>query len=167
MAGGSLVVTAAGGLLGSAYGIKAFNSYIVEDDSFDIQCVCKGSGTTVLIVRGFTTEKKVDWRTEVKSIEAAYPDSPIYLVTWDSKEMLELARFLALGAGLAGGAVLNGMFNLATALGGASGTENEVRVEPVHLMGAAIGQDTRRDSAGEALSGVIHNCHSHSDVVLG
>ena len=40
-------------------------------------------------------------------------------------------------------------------------------VEAVHLLGAAIGQDTRWDSAGEALSGVVHNYHSHNDVVLG
>ncbi|MDK8669307.1 DUF726 domain-containing protein [Corynebacterium sp. MSK195] len=234
MAGGSMVVAAAGGLLGSAYGVKALNSYIGEDDSFDIQCVRKGSGTPVLIARGFTTEKKLDWRTEVKAVEAAYPDSPIYLVTWGSKEMLELAGFLAPGVGLAGGTVLKGMvkhagkklakkatpagfalgaldlvknpwtvavnranktamtlaaiiqrsnlesvvlvghslggrvmLNLAPALAGAAGTENEVRVEAVHLLGAAIGQDTTWDSVGEAPSGVVHNYHSHNDVVLG
>lgn len=109
MAGGSMVVAAAGGLLGSAYGVKALNAYIGEDSSFDIQCVRKGKGTPVLIARGFTTEKKLDWRTEVKSVEAVYPDSPIYLVTWGSKEMRELAGFLSPGAGLAGGAVLKGM----------------------------------------------------------
>lgn len=234
MAGGSLVVTAAGGLLGSAYGVKALNSYVGEDGSFDIQCVRKGSGTPVLIARGFTTEKKLDWRTEVKAVEAAYPDSPIYLVTWGSKELLELSGFLSLGAGLAGGAALKGMvkhaskklakkaapaglalgaldlvknpwtvavnranktalaltaiiqrsnlesvvlvghslggrvmLNLATALAGAAGTENEVRVEAVHLLGAAIGQDKTWDSVGEALSGVVHNYHSQNDSVLG
>ena len=234
MAGGSMVVAAAGGLLGSAYGVKALNSYVGEDGSFDIQCVRKGSGTPVLIARGFTTEKKLDWRTEVKAVEATYPDSPIYLVTWGSKEMLELAGFLSPGAGFAGGAVLKGMvkhagkklakkatpagfalgaldlvknpwtvavnranktamtlaaiiqrsnlesvvlvghslggrvmLNLATALAGAAGTENEVRVEAVHLLGAAIGQDTTWDSVGEALSGVVHNYHSQNDRVLG
>lgn len=234
MAGGSMVVAAAGGLLGSAYGVKALNSYIGEDDSFDIQCVRKGSGTPVLIARGFTTEKKLDWRTEVKAVEAAYPDSSIYLVTWGSKEMLELSGFLAPGAGLAGGAVLKGMvkhagkklakkatpagfalgaldlvknpwtvavnranktamtlaaiiqrsnlesvvlvghslggrvmLNLATALAGAAGTDNEVRVEAVHLLGAAIGQDKGWDSVGEALSGAVHNYHSQNDKVLG
>lgn len=234
MAGGSMVVAASGGLLGSAYGVKALNFYIGEDDSFDIQCVRKGSGTPVLIARGFTTEKKLDWRTEVKAVEAAYPDSPIYLVTWGSKEMLELAGFLSPGAGFAGGALLKGMvkhagkklakkatpaglvlgaldlvknpwtvavnrakktamtlaaiiqrsnlesvvlvghslggrvmLNLATALAGAAGTENEVRVEAVHLLGAAIGQDTTWDSVGEALSGVVYNYHSQNDRVLG
>ena len=42
MAGGSMVVAAAGGLLGSAYGVKALNAYIGEDSFFDIQCVRKG-----------------------------------------------------------------------------------------------------------------------------
>lgn len=234
MAGGSMVVAAAGGLLGSAYGVKALNAYIGEDSSFDIQCVRKGKGTPVLIARGFTTEKKLDWRTEVKSVEAVYPDSPIYLVTWGSKEMRELAGFLSPGAGLAGGAVLKGMvkhagkklakkanpaglalgtldlvknpwttavnranktalalaaivqrsdlesvvlvghslggrvmLNLATALAGAAEAEKKVRVEAVHLLGAAIGQDTKWDSLAEALSGVVHNYHSHNDRVLG
>jgi len=234
MAGGSMVVAAAGGLLGSAYGVKALNAYIGEDSSFDIQCVRQGKGTPVLIARGFTTEKKLDWRTEVKSVEAVYPDSPIYLVTWGSKEMRELAGFLSPGAGLAGGAVLKGMvkhagkklakkanpaglalgtldlvknpwttavnranktalalaaivqrsdlesvvlvghslggrvmLNLATALAGAAEAEKKVRVEAVHLLGAAIGQDTKWDSLAEALSGVVHNYHSHNDRVLG
>lgn len=234
MAGGSLVVTAAGGLLGSAYGVKVLNSYIGEDSSFDIKCVRKGSGTPVLIARGFTTEKKLDWRTEVKSVEAAYPDSPIYLIIWGSKEMLELAGFLSMSAGLAGGAVLKGMvkhagkelakkatpagvalgavdliknpwttavnranktamalaaiihranldsvvlvghslggrvmLNLATALAGASGTENQVRVEAVHLLGAAIGQNTKWASLGEVFAGAVHNYHSYNDRVLG
>ena len=70
---------------------------------------------------------------------------------------------------LVGGHSLGGrvMLNLATALAGAAGTENEVRVEAVYLQGAAIGQDATRDSVGEALSGVVHNYHFHNDVVLG
>lgn len=59
------------------------------------------------------------------------------------------------------------MLNLATALAGAAGTENAVRVEAVHLLGAAIGQDAKWDSLGEALSGVVHNYHSHNDRILG
>lgn len=59
------------------------------------------------------------------------------------------------------------MLNLATALAGAAGTENEVRVEAAHLLGAAIGQDTTWDSVGEALSGAVHNYHSQNDRVLG
>ncbi|WP_366918727.1 DUF726 domain-containing protein [Corynebacterium kefirresidentii] len=37
----------------------------------------------------------------------------------------------------------------------------------MHLLGAAIGQDAKWDSLGEALSGVVHNYHSHNDRVLG
>ncbi|WP_296133060.1 DUF726 domain-containing protein [uncultured Corynebacterium sp.] len=234
MAGGSMVVAAAGGLLGSAYGVKALNSYVGEDSSFDIQRVRKGSGTPVLIARGFTTEKKLDWRTEVRAVEAAYPDSPIYLVAWGSKEMRELAGFLFPGVGFVGGAVMKGMvkhagkklakkatpagfalgavdliqnpwtvavnranktamaltaiiqrsniksvvlvghslggrvmLNLAAALAGAAGSENDVHVEAVHLLGAAIGQDAKWDSLEEALSGAVHNYHSRNDDVLG
>ena len=35
------------------------------------------------------------------------------------------------------------MLNLATALAGAAGTENGVRVEAVHLLGSAIDQDAK------------------------
>lgn len=59
------------------------------------------------------------------------------------------------------------MLNLTTALAGAARTENEVRVEAVHLLGAAIGQDAKWDPLGEALSGLVHNYHSHNDRVLG
>lgn len=59
------------------------------------------------------------------------------------------------------------MLNLATALAGATGTENEVRVEAVHLLGAAIGQEAKWDSLGEALSGAVHNYHSQNDRVPG
>lgn len=234
MAGGQMVVAAAGGLLSFAYGVQALNSYIGEDSSFDIQRVRKGSGTPVLIARGFTTEKKLDWRTEVQSVEAAYPDSSIYLVSWGSKELRELAGFMSPGVGLAGGAVLKGavkkagkklakkstplglalgsldlvknpwtgavnranktamslaaiiqradldsvilvghslggrvMLNLATALAGTVGTDNEVHVEAVHLLGAAIGQDATWNSLGGALQGAVHNYYSRNDMVLG
>lgn len=59
------------------------------------------------------------------------------------------------------------MLNLATALAGAAGTENGVRVEAVHLLGSAIDQDAKWDSAGEFLSDVVHNYHTYNDRVLG
>lgn len=233
-AGGSMVVAAAGGLLGSAFGVQALNSYLGEDNSFDIRRVRKGDGTPVLIARGFTTEKDPDWRKEVKAVESAYPNSPIYLVEWGSKERRELVSFLSPGAGAAGGAALKGvvkraskkiarranpaglalgvvdlvanpwhtavnranktalalaailqrtdlesvvlighslggrvMLNLATALAGTSDAEQQVRVEAVHLLGAAIGPDPQRDQYGEHFAGVIHNYHSSKDNVLG
>lgn len=114
MAGGSMVVAAAGALLGSAFGIQALNSYLGEDGSFDIRRVRKGNGTPVLIARGFTTEKDPDWRKEVKAVEAAYPNSPIYLVEWGSKERRELVAFLSPGVGVAGGAALKGVVKRAS-----------------------------------------------------
>ena len=59
------------------------------------------------------------------------------------------------------------MLNLAAALAGAAGSENDVHVEAVHLLGAAIGQDAKWDSLEEALSGAVHNYHSRNDDVLG
>ena len=47
------------------------------------------------------------------------------------------------------------LLNLATALAGAAGTENEVRVEAVHLLGAAIGQDTTWDSVVKPFLGLF------------
>lgn len=108
MAGGSMVVAAAGGLLGSAFGVQTLNAYLGEDKSFDIRRVRNGTGTPVLIARGFTTEKNLDWSKEVKAVEAAYPTSPVYLIEWGSKERRELLAFLYPGVGVAGGAVLKG-----------------------------------------------------------
>lgn len=108
MAGGSMVVAAAGGLLGSAFGVQTLNAYLGEDKSFDIRRVREGTGTPVLIARGFTTEKNLDWSKEVKAVEVAYPNSPVYLIEWGSKERRELVAFLYPGVGAAGGAALKG-----------------------------------------------------------
>ena len=114
MAGGSMVVAAAGGLLGSAFGVQALNSYLGEDNSFDIKRVRKGNGTPVLVARGFTTEKDPDWRKEIRAVESAYPNSPIYLVEWGNKERRELVAFLSPGVGAAGGAALKGVVKRAS-----------------------------------------------------
>lgn len=104
MAGGTLVVAAAGGLLGSAAGVRALSAYLGDDSSFNIIKVRDGAGVPVLILRGFLTEGKLSWRTEVRAIESAYPDSPLYTVEWGSKELKELSDFAGFAAG--GGAGL-------------------------------------------------------------
>ncbi|QGU01476.1 hypothetical protein CKALI_02965 [Corynebacterium kalinowskii] len=95
MAGGTLVVSAAGGMLGTAFGTKVASAWISEDKSFKITKLREGNGgVPVLIARGFTTEKSLDWRSPVRAVEKAYPQSPIYLIEWGSKEaVISLLRW--------------------------------------------------------------------------
>lgn len=99
IAGGNLVIAAAGGLLGSAVGVMALSGYIGDDSSFNITKIRGGAGVPVLILRGFLTEGKPSWRTEVRAVEAAYPDSPLYAIEWGSKELLDLLWPLGAAAG--------------------------------------------------------------------
>lgn len=99
MAGGTLVVAAAGGMLGGAFGTKVASAWISEDKSFNIIKLREGSGVPILIARGFTTEKSLDWRAPVRAAEKAYPESPIYLIEWGSKEIRDLVAAMGLQAG--------------------------------------------------------------------
>ncbi|MEJ5928618.1 DUF726 domain-containing protein [Corynebacterium sp. H128] len=100
MAGGTLVVSAAGAMLGTAFGTKVASAWISEDKSFKITKLRDGNdGVPVLIARGFTTEKSLDWRSPVRAVEKVYPQSPIYLIEWGSKEVQDLAVALGVQAG--------------------------------------------------------------------
>ena len=65
MAGGTYVVTATGAALGGAMGASVLSGYVNDDKSFAIEELRPGSGTPVLITRGFLTQNARDWRAAV------------------------------------------------------------------------------------------------------
>lgn len=101
MAGGTTILTAAGGALGGAYGTRFLSGYLDEDKSFNIEKLRDGTGPSVIIARGFTTEKSSNWRDEVRFAELIHDDPTIYQLTWGAKEIKDLAAVL--GGGVAGG----------------------------------------------------------------
>lgn len=99
MVGGTYVVAAAGAALGTALGASITNAYISEDKSFHIEKFRDGTGTPVIIARGFMTEVDTNWRSAIEMVERRYPDSPIYRLHWGSKELNALAALFIKNVG--------------------------------------------------------------------
>lgn len=94
MAGGTYVVATAGGLLGGVYGDRILGSYIGEDASFRIEKIGDGAGVPVVIARGFLNEKNPEWYKAVRAVKKLYPDSPVYKLSWGSKELRHLGALV-------------------------------------------------------------------------
>ncbi len=98
MAGGTAVVTAVGGALGGRLGAATTSAYVGADDSFAIERLADGTGTSVVFITGFLTEKNTDWAEWGELIRARYPAAPIYRVRWGAKELAALGSLLGVGA---------------------------------------------------------------------
>ncbi len=111
MAGGTLVVAAGGSALAGGLGASVMSAYVGDDKSFGIERVRDGGGVPVVVANGFLTEGKTQAHNWTDVIAARYPDSPVYLVHWGSKDLKKLAMFIAprqamLMAGKEGGKTL-------------------------------------------------------------
>lgn len=103
MAGGSAVVTALGGGLGSALGATVASEYVKADSSFRIERLKEGTDTPVIFATGFLTEGSNGWGGWEKLIVDRYPDSPVYRVHWGARELRALAALGGEGVGLQAG----------------------------------------------------------------
>lgn len=99
MAGGTVVVTAVGSALGGTLGGVATSAYVSADDSFAIERLQDGTGTPVIFITGFMTEKDTEWEDWGSLIRARYPEAPIYRLRWGAKELAALTALL--GGGVA------------------------------------------------------------------
>lgn len=95
MAGGVMVVTAAGTGLGGALGLSVVNAYTSQDKSFTIRKLRDGSGSPVLLASGFLTENDDGWGKWRKIIDQRYPDAPVYRVHWGAKDLAKVGIFVA------------------------------------------------------------------------
>jgi pimeloyl-ACP methyl ester carboxylesterase len=98
MAGGTTVITALGGGLGSALGAAATSAYVSSDSSFRIEKLREGLGTPVLFATGFLTQNEDGWGSWKRLIDERYPDAPVYRVYWGAKELRDLTQLVAGGA---------------------------------------------------------------------
>lgn len=107
MAGGTAVVTASGGALGSALGAVTATAYLEDDTSFKIEKLKDGVGSPVLVASGFMTEKQTAWHDWQRITVSRYPDNPVYRVHWGARELAAFGVMAGLaGAKVAAGAVL-------------------------------------------------------------
>ncbi len=100
MAGGTAVVTATGVGLGGRLGAVITSSYVSADDSFAIERLEGGTGTPVVFISGFLTEKDTEWEDWRGLIRARYPAAPIYRLRWGAKELAAIGALV--GVGVAG-----------------------------------------------------------------
>lgn len=91
MAGGTTVISALGGGLGTALGASIAAAYVSTDSSFRIQKLREGEGTPVLFATGFLTEAQDGWGDWEVLIDGRYVDSPVYRVHWGAKELKALS----------------------------------------------------------------------------
>lgn len=90
MAGGTMVVTAAGGALGGALGASVVNPYLRQDKSFRIEQLQSGDDIPVIVCNGFLSEKGEGWGEWKQIVSRRYPHSPVYRVHWGAKELKDL-----------------------------------------------------------------------------
>lgn len=99
MAGGTVVVAAAGAGLGGASGASVANAYVRNDKSFGFDKVSYGRATTVIFANGFLSEGTTGWGEWERIIGERYPDATVYRLTWGAKELKSLTSLIGPGAG--------------------------------------------------------------------
>lgn len=169
MVGGTYVVAAAGAALGSALGASVTNAYVSEDKSFKIEKFRDGTGTPVIIARGFMTEVDQNWRHAVESVERRYPDSAIYRLHWGSKELSALIAltFKNVGAKQAMAAAAG-----AAARAGRTAAKKLGPIAPALLV-ADLAKNpwhtamVRADKTGAALAGILAHTNTANYVLVG
>ena len=98
MAGGMVVVTAAGTALGGAVGAYIGNNYLRDIYKFDIVQIKNGKKPAIITINGFLSEKDYknqkgfqDWK---KVIKTHYPDNEWYHIYWEAKSLYEIGSLI-------------------------------------------------------------------------
>src|SRR5262249_39762365 len=85
MAGGMIVLTAAGAALGSTLGGVVSYSYFGQVRGFSIRKHNEGCGPRVIFINGFLTEKLDDYRDWKRALRKGRTYSPWYHVNWEAQ----------------------------------------------------------------------------------
>jgi len=164
-----------------------------KDHRFAITQLCEGSGSPVLLAKGFLSENGSSWGGYQRLITERYPDSPVFRVSWKALTKPDIiwlitqghnpwtrARKGATHTGIALAELIKatnmtnfvlvgfslGARVMAYATDCLAEWSNIPRLETVHLMGAAIRRGDHWRSLSEAVSGTIYNYYSKNDPVL-
>ena len=100
VAGGTMVVTAAGAAIGAWQGGLIANTYAREVADFRVRRINEGSGKgpAVICLDGFLTQgiKGVE-KEWVDGLARSFPGSPWYHILWESKALADLGAMAAIG----------------------------------------------------------------------
>jgi hypothetical protein len=169
MVGGTYAIAAAGAALGSALGASVTNAYLREDKSFRIEKFRDGSGTPVIVARGFMTQVDQNWRCAIQMIEKRYPDSPIYRLHWGSKELSAIGLLAAKNIGVKQGAKFVAG---AAARAGRVAAKKLGPIAPVLIL-ADLAKNpwhtalVRADRTGVALAGILARTREERFILVG
>lgn len=169
MVGGTAVVAAAGAALGGALGVNVTNAYIGEDDSFRIEKFRSGTGTPVIVARGFMTDDDPNWRHAIQMVERRYPDSPIYRLHWGSKELKTLGAFALKNVGIK---ETVGFVGRAAARATRQGAKLIGVVTPLFIAHDLVKNPwhtatVRADRTGVALAGILAHVDTEKYILVG
>jgi pimeloyl-ACP methyl ester carboxylesterase len=169
MAGGTAVVTAAGTALGGALGATTVAAYTKEDRSFDLEKLKEGDGPPVVIASGFLTEGDRGWGPWRRLVEGAYPDSPVYRVTWGAKELRAFASMV----GLIGGKQLSSVAIKKLALGAMKTAGKKLGPLGIALTAKDVATNpwtvarTRADMTGAVMADLLARTDGQPFVLVG
>jgi Protein of unknown function (DUF726) len=99
MAGGAILVTAAGSALGARQGAVVSNNYYGSVKDFSIDKVNSGKGTGLVFINGFLSQKKdntPEWR---RAAEPFFDVNPWYQTNWESKSLYDIGSLIGKGVG--------------------------------------------------------------------
>ncbi len=169
MAGGTLVVAAAGGALGGSLGASVTNAYVREDKSFHIEMLQGGPGVPVVVCNGFLSESGKGWGEWKDIVSRRYPDSPVYRVHWGAKELKDLGILAGYGSVNVAAAAALKQAALAATKGGA---EKLGPLGPV-LFAAGLAKNpwhvakNRAEKTGVVVADLLARTKANSYVLVG
>jgi hypothetical protein len=99
MAGGAVLLTAAGAALGGREGAAIAGNYFGAVKDFDIVKCRDGKGPALIFINGFLSQKHTDASDWLDATRSCYPDNPAYLVTWEASSMSYFGKLAATEAG--------------------------------------------------------------------
>lgn len=100
VAGGTMVVTAAGTALGAWQGGMISNAYAREVEGFRVRKISNGPGIgpAVVCIDGFLTQGTKGIEKEwIAGLSSTFPKNPWYHIEWESKTLADLGKLAGLG----------------------------------------------------------------------
>jgi hypothetical protein len=94
MAGGLIVLTAAGASLGGVLGGVVSNAYFGQVRGFSIRKHNEGRGPAIIFANGFLTQKVDDPRDWKRALRHHFADAPWYHLTWEAKVRAEIGSLI-------------------------------------------------------------------------
>lgn len=169
MVGGTCVVSALGGLAGTAAGGFLANAYLGDIRDFRIDKIRDGKDPALILVDGFLTEKTGEEKRWISGLGSAYGDRAIYHVKWESKRLHDIGKMITTGAIQSS---IEALIREAAKKATQAASQKILPLTiPFALMGVAknpwIVAMIKAEKTGELLKEMIARCDDRSFILVG